>query len=80
MSKSPFIGECRGGGIYLLYDGVLADKSAIGDNVLSRPVLAKLPPFDGIKVIYCAGCLRGKERLEAERIVVRQTPYLIKVS
>ncbi len=32
------------------------------------------------KVIYCAGCLLGKDRLQAERIIVRQTPYEIKVS
>ena len=43
-------------------------------------VLAKLPPFDGQKVIYCAGCLLGRDRLHAERIIVRQTPYEIKVS
>jgi hypothetical protein len=39
-----------------------------------------LPPFDGPKVIYCAGCLLGRDRLQAERIVVRQTPYEVKVS
>ena len=32
------------------------------------------------KVIYCAGCLLGKDRLQAERITIRQTPYEIKVS
>jgi hypothetical protein len=31
-------------------------------------------------VIYCAGCLLGKDRLQAENITVRQTPYEIKVS
>lgn len=79
-AKSPFIGACRGVGIYLLYNGILGDKSANGGNVLTRAVLAKLPPFDGQKVIYCAGCLLGRDRLNAERIVVRQTPYEIKVS
>lgn len=38
------------------------------------------PLFDGQKVIYCAGCLLGRDRLQAERIIVRQTPYEIKVS
>jgi adenine-specific DNA-methyltransferase len=80
VSKSPFLGACRGVGIYLLYNGVLRDKSANGGNVLTRAVLAELPPFDGPKVIYCAGCLLGKSRLQAERIIVRQTPYEIKVS
>ena len=80
VTKSPFIGECRGVGIYLLFNGILGDKSAQGGNVLTRSVLAKLPKFDGQKVIYCAGCLLGKDRLQAERILVRQTPYEIKVS
>ena len=78
--KSPLIGECRGVGIYLLFNGILGDKSANGGNILTRSVLALLPKFDGQKVIYCAGCLLGKDRLQAERIIVRQTPYEIKVS
>lgn len=80
VSKSPFLGACRGVGIYLLYNGILGDKSANGGNVLTRAVLAQLPSFDGPKVIYCAGCLLGRDRLQAERIIVRQTPYEIKVS
>lgn len=80
IKKSPFLGSCRGVGIYLLYNGILRDKSANGGNVLTRAVLAELPPFDGQKVIYCAGCLLGKDRLQAERIIIRQTPYEIKVS
>ena len=78
--KSPFLGVCRGVGVYLLYNGILTDKTANGGNVLNRAVLAKLPPFDGTKVVYCAGSLLGPDRLAAERIVVRQTPYEIKIS
>jgi DNA modification methylase len=80
VPNSPFLGECRGLGIYLLYNGILGDKSAAGGNVLTRAVLAQLPKFDGPKVVYCAGCLVGAERLRAARITVRQTPYEIKVS
>lgn len=80
VTKSPLIGDCRGLGIYLLYNGILGDKSADGGNILTRAILAKLPKFDGQKVIYCAGCLLGRDRLRAERIIVRQTPYEIKVS
>ena len=80
VTKSPFLGECRGVGIYLLYNGILEDKSAQGGNVLTRAVLANLPKFNGQKVIYCAGCLMGKDRLQTERILIRQTPYEIKVS
>lgn len=80
VTKAPFLGACRGVGIYLLYNGILRDKSANGGNVLTRAVLAQLPPFDGQKIIYCAGCLLGRDRLQVERIIVRQTPYVIKVS
>ena len=77
---TPFLGACRGVGIYLLYNGILGDRSEEGGNILTRAVLAQLPPFDGQKVIYCAGHSLGRDRLQAERIVVRQTPYEIKVS
>jgi DNA modification methylase len=79
VGKSPFLGECRGVGIYLLFNGSLGDKSANGGNVLTRAVLAQLPSFQGPKVIYCAGCLLGRDRLQVERIIVRQTPYEITV-
>lgn len=80
VPNTPLLGVCRGVGIYLLYNGILGDRSANGGNVLTRAVLAKLPPFDGPKVIYCAGCLLGRDKLRAERITVRQTPYEIKVN
>ena len=80
VTKSAFIGECRGVGIYLLYNGILGDKSSNGGNVLTRALLTQLPPFNGPKVIYCAGCLLGRDRLQAEGITVRQTPYEIKVA
>ncbi len=80
VTRSPFLGEWRGVGIYLLYNGILGDKTANGGNILTRSTLAQLPKFDGQKVVYCAGNLLGRERLQAERIIVRQTPYEIKIS
>lgn len=80
VSKTPFLGDHKGVGIYLLYNGILGDKSTSGGNVLTRLILAKLPKFDGPKVIYCSGCLLGSERLQAEQIIVRQVPYEVKVS
>jgi site-specific DNA-methyltransferase (adenine-specific)/adenine-specific DNA-methyltransferase len=80
VPRSPLLGHCRGVGIYLLYNGILGDRSVDGGNVLTRAVLAALPPFEGQKVIYCAGCRLGRDRLQAERIVVRQFPYEIRVS
>lgn len=80
VQRSPFLGAVRGVGVYLLFNGILGDKSANGGNVLTRKTLAALPPFEGHRVVYCAGCLLGPERLREERITVRQTPYEIKVS
>lgn len=79
VSKSPFLGASRGVGIYLLYNGILGDKTTNGGNVLTRATLAELPKFDGPKVIYCAGCLLSRDRLQAEQIIIRQTPYELKV-
>jgi len=64
----------------LLYNGILGDQREEGGNLLTRTILAQLPPFAGPKVIYCAGALLGSERLQAEQIVVRQIPYEIKVA
>jgi len=80
VPTSPLLGICRDVGIYLLYNGILSERSADGGNVLTRAVLARLPRFDGPRVVYCAGCLLGRDRLRTERIVVRQIPYEIKVS
>ena len=79
-TNSPLLGDHRGTAIYLLYNGILGDKSASGGNVLTRAVLAQLPDFDGTKVIYCAGCLLGRDRLQSELIIVRQTPYEVRIS
>lgn len=80
VPTTPFLGVYRGVGIYLLYNGILGDRNPNGGNVLTRAVLANLPPFDGQKVIYCAGCLLGRDRLQVERIIIRQIPYEIKVT
>ena len=79
IGRSPLLGVSRGVAIYLLYNGILGDRSPQGGNVLTRSVLKVLPSFDGPRVIYCSGCLLGGERLAAERIVVRQTPYEIRI-
>jgi len=68
VSKSPLLEVCRGVAVYLLFNGVLGDRRSSGGNILTRRMLEKLPKFDGPKVIYAAGCLIGKERLEAESI------------
>jgi len=80
VPNTPLLGVCRGVGIYLLFNGILGDKSVDGGNVLTRTVLENLPKHDGPKVIYAAGCRLGRETLRAEQITFRQTPYEIKVT
>ena len=80
VPNTPLLGICRGVAVYLLFNGILGDKTSNGGNVLTRKTLAKLSPFHGPKVIYCAGCLIGADRLAEEGITVRQTPYEIRVS
>ena len=76
---NPLIGVCRGTGIYLLYNGILKDKSPGGGNVLTTAVLARLPKHDGPKVIYGTACRIGAERLRNENIVFKQLPYKLRV-
>lgn len=77
---SPLLGVSKGVGVYLLYNGVLKDKTPDGGNVLTRAVLATLPPYDGPKVVYGAGCLLSEPALQRMSITFRQIPYEVKVS
>lgn len=78
-TDSPLIGEYEGRGVYLLYNGILKDRSVNGGNILTGPVLDSLPRFDGPKVIYAAACRLGAARLAREGIVFKQTPYALEV-
>ncbi len=74
---SPLLGVHQGTAFYLLYNGVLGDKSVNGGNVLTSKILEGLPPFDGPKVIYGESCRLSPQRLKKENIVFKQTPYAI---
>ena len=63
---------------YLLYNGILKDKSVNGGNVLTSKVLASLPAHDGPKVIYGERCLFSPARLQQLNITFKHTPYDIK--
>jgi site-specific DNA-methyltransferase (adenine-specific)/adenine-specific DNA-methyltransferase len=78
-AKSPLLGMHEGRAVYLLYNGILKDKSVAGGNVLTSPVLEVLPPFDGPRMIYAAACRLGAARLAREGIVFKQTPYALDV-
>lgn len=77
-AKSPLLGVHHGRAIYLLYNGILGDKSTEGGNVLASATLAALPAHDGPKVVYAAGCRFSAARLEREGITFKQTPYAIR--
>ena len=73
-----FLGAHKDTAYYLLYNGILKDKSVMGGNVLTSRTLRALHPFDGPKVIYGAGCRFSAQRLKRESITFKQTPYQIK--
>ncbi len=79
-TKNPFLGVAKGTAYYLLFNGVLGDKTPSGGNVLTSKVLTGLPAYNGPKVIFGEGCLLGDARLMRERITFKQLPYEIRVS
>ena len=85
--KSTLLGEHNGKAVYLLFNGVMGDKTIDGGNVLTSEILKRLPEparrseIDAtIKVVYGEGCRLGEARLKREGIVFKQVPYAIKVS
>jgi hypothetical protein len=78
--RSPLIGTCNGTAYYLLFNGILGDKRPDGGNVLTSEVLARLPAYDGPRVIFGEGCRLGDARLKKEHITFRQIPYEVKVT
>lgn len=77
-ADSPLLGVHEGRAIYLLYNGILKDKSVAGGNVLTGPVFDVLPKFPGPKVIYAAANRMGG-RAAREGITFKQTPYALEV-
>ena len=79
---SPFLGEHSGKAYYLLYNGILGDRTPQGGNVLTAAVLAHLlnvHPHSGPKVIYGVMTRLGPARLAAENIEFKQIPYDVRV-
>ena len=77
-TASPLLGVHEGRAIYLLYNGILKDKSVAGGNVLTGPVFDVLPNFAGPKVIYAAANRMGGRAMR-ESITFKQTPYALEV-
>ncbi|AXK72684.1 site-specific DNA-methyltransferase [Lysobacter sp. TY2-98] len=77
-ADSPLLGVHESRAIYLLYNGILKDRSVAGGNVLTGTVLDMLPKFAGPKVIYAAANRMGG-RAAREGITFKQTPYALQV-
>jgi site-specific DNA-methyltransferase (adenine-specific)/adenine-specific DNA-methyltransferase len=77
-ADSPLVGVHEGRAIYLLYNGILKDRSIAGGNVLTGPVFDALPKFAGPKVIYAAANRMGA-RAARENIIFKQTPYALEL-
>ena len=77
-ADSPLLGVHEGRAIYLLYNGILKDKSVAGGNVLTGPVFEVLPKLAGPKVIYAAANRLGT-RTAREGITFKQTPYALEI-
>ena len=79
----PLLGSTDDLTVYLLYNGVLDDRSRTGGNVLTRNVLRQLPiapHSDGVRVIYGTGCTLSQSFLRQRNIVFKQIPYEIRIS
>lgn len=77
---SAYLGTHRGRAVFLLYNGILKDKSDIGGNVLNGRTLeyinALVPDgFDGERVIYAARSRFDKTKLAKLGITFHQLPY-----
>jgi site-specific DNA-methyltransferase (adenine-specific)/adenine-specific DNA-methyltransferase len=77
-ADSPLLGVHEGRAIYLLYNGILKDRSVSGGNVLTGPVFDVLPKFDGPKVTYAAANRMG-DRAAREGVTFKQTPCALEV-
>ena len=74
QKNSPLLGVHEGTAIYLLYNGILGDKRPDGGNVLTKKILALLPPHDGDKIIFGESCRISAENLKLRGITFKQTP------
>lgn len=79
-TSSPLLGVHQGRAVYLLYNGILKDRSIDGGNVLTSILLDQLPAHAGPRVIYGARCALGADRLRKLGIVFKQLPYHLRVA
>lgn len=64
VEGSALLGIHNDTAYYLLYNGILGDKSPEGGNALTRSLLAQLPPFEGKKIIFGESCRISPDKLK----------------
>lgn len=82
-ATGPWLGVAEGRGLALLYNGILGDKSVSGGNVLTLALLKRLRADGGSQrqewtgpiTIYGEASRIGPDRLKAEGVTFKQTPY-----
>ncbi|MDP1587566.1 MAG: site-specific DNA-methyltransferase [Prosthecobacter sp.] len=83
-AKTPLLGIHHGRAVYLLYNGILKDRSIDGGNALCRETLAVIQEHNaahsGIEqtVVYGTSERLSKARQKREGIVFKQIPYSIR--
>ena len=78
----PLLGIHNGTAYYLIYNGILGDKTPAGGNILTHSVwkiLNETYPHTGPRVIYGEISKLGASRTAAEFITFKQIPYNIKM-
>ncbi len=73
----PFIGSRNGVGLYLIYGGDVHDTSLRGKNILTPEVYRSLPPYDGRKLIYCAGTTMESNPDDHDVVFLKRIPRQI---
>lgn len=75
---TPLLGVHGETAYYLLYNGILGDKTPDGGNVLTVRALRGLPQHNGKKVIYGEMCMLDEATLQQQQITFKHLPYDIK--
>jgi len=75
---TPLLGVQGDTALYLLYNGILGDKTPDGGNVLTARVLRQLPAHQGKKIIYGEMSLLDEATLQQQAITFKHIPYDIK--
>lgn len=79
IGTSAYLGTYKNCAVFLLYNGILKDKTDIGGNVLNSRTLEylekELPGFEGERVVYGARSRFDKAKLANLGITFHQLPY-----